>query len=100
MSPENGLESDWDLGLGKEPATLTYTADMTLDVRGLACPLPVLKARKALTKLAEGAVLEVLATEPHSIADFEAFCGISGHKLLARDTNGPDFRFLIRKCKA
>lgn len=70
---------------------------MTLDVRGLACPLPVLKARKALTQLAEGAVLEVLATEPHSLADFEAFCGIWGHTLLAKDLNGQGFRFLIRK---
>jgi tRNA 2-thiouridine synthesizing protein A len=76
---------------------LTEAADMTLDVRGLACPLPVLKARKALASLAEGAVLEVLSTEPQSVADFEAFCGVSGHALLAQGLVGGTYRFLIRK---
>ena len=77
---------------------LTETADMTLDVQGLACPLPVLKARKALASLtAGGAVLEVLSTEPQSVADFEAFCGVSGHALLAHGLNGGTYRFLIRK---
>ena len=76
---------------------LTESADTTLDVQGLACPLPVLKARKALASLAEGAVLEVLATEPQSVADFEAFCGVSGHALLAQGLSGGTYRFLIRK---
>jgi tRNA 2-thiouridine synthesizing protein A len=70
---------------------------MTLDVQGLACPLPVLKARKALSDMAPGAVLEVLSTEPQSVADFEAFCGVSGHSLLAHAQSGGTYRFLIRK---
>jgi tRNA 2-thiouridine synthesizing protein A len=70
---------------------------MTLDVQGLACPLPVLKARKALSDMAPGAVLEVLSTEPQSVADFEAFCGVSGHSLLAHALSGGTYRFLIRK---
>ena len=76
---------------------LTATADMTLDVQGLACPLPVLKARKALAGMSAGAVLEVLTTEPQSLADFEAFCGVSGHAILAHGLNGGTYRFLIRK---
>ena len=76
---------------------LTATADMTLDVQGLACPLPVLKARKALAGMTAGAVLEVLTTEPQSVADFEAFCGVSGHAMLAHNLNGGTYRFLIRK---
>jgi tRNA 2-thiouridine synthesizing protein A len=76
---------------------LTATADMTLDVQGLACPLPVLKARKALAGMTAGAVLEVLTTEPQSVADFEAFCGVSGHVMLTHNLNGGTYRFLIRK---
>jgi tRNA 2-thiouridine synthesizing protein A len=76
---------------------LSETADLTLDVRGFACPLPILKARKALAGLAQGAVLEVLSTEAQSIADFEAFCGVSGHALLAQSQRGGTYRFLIRK---
>jgi tRNA 2-thiouridine synthesizing protein A len=76
---------------------LTATADMTLDVQGLACPLPVLKTRKALAGMSAGAVLEVLTTEPQSLADFEAFCGVSGHAILAHGLNGGTYRFLIRK---
>jgi tRNA 2-thiouridine synthesizing protein A len=47
--------------------------------------------------MAEGAVLEVLATEPQSVPDFEAFCGVSGHALLAQGLTGGTYRFLIRK---
>ena len=49
-------------------------ADETLDVRGLMCPLPVLKARKALKRLAPGTTLQVLATDPASVIDFKHFC--------------------------
>ena len=94
------MESNGHRELGRRDATLTEAPSLTLDVRGLACPLPVLKARKALTSLAVGAILEVLATEPHSVADFEAFCVMSGHTMLAKDGNGAHFRFLIRKCSA
>ena len=57
-------------------------ADEQLDARGLKCPLPVLKARKALKGLAGGQTLEILATDPGSVADFEAFCAVGGHQLL------------------
>jgi tRNA 2-thiouridine synthesizing protein A len=80
-----------------EEQGVSEAADMTLDVRGFACPLPILKARKALVSLGAGAILEVLSTEPQSVADFEAFCGVSGHTLLAQSTSGGTYRFLIRK---
>ncbi len=60
------------------------TADpaATLDATGLLCPLPVLKARRALKPLAPGAVLEVLATDPGAVKDFEHFCSTTGCELL------------------
>lgn len=73
-------------------------ADALLDARGLSCPLPILKAKKALGALAPGAVLEVLATDPGSGADFEAFCRATGHGLEGASSEaGGVFRFFIRK---
>ena len=57
-------------------------ADQTLDAKGLNCPLPILRAKKALTALPAGATLEVLATDPGAVKDFEAFCRTTGHELL------------------
>ncbi|MGH6990529.1 MAG: sulfurtransferase TusA family protein [Stellaceae bacterium] len=60
-----------------------------LDARDLKCPLPVLKARRAMKPLAPGAVLRVLATDPGAPADFRHFCDTTGHRLVAeRDENG------------
>ncbi len=68
-----------------------------LDVRGLICPLPVLKANKSLRSLAAGAVLRVLATDPASMQDFPAFCAETGHSLLATEEKEGVFAFLLRK---
>ena len=68
-----------------------------LDAKGLRCPLPVLKARKALKDLPVGAVLRVLATDPGATKDFEAFCKTTGHRLLARKTAGEVLSFDIEK---
>jgi len=70
-----------------------------LDVVGLKCPLPVLKARKALAALAPGETLEVLANDPASVDDFEAFCAASGHVLVSRSEAAGVHRFLIRKSR-
>ncbi len=60
-----------------------------LDARDLVCPMPVLKARKALKALPPGAVLEVLATDPAAPIDFEVFCETNGHRLLSTtETDG------------
>jgi tRNA 2-thiouridine synthesizing protein A len=58
--------------------------DCEVDASGLFCPLPILKAKKALAGMLGGQVLKVLATDPHSMLDFEAFCRQTGHQLLAQ----------------
>ena len=68
-----------------------------LVVQGLACPLPVLKAKKRLKELASGDTLVVLATDPSAVKDFDAFCALTGHALVASEAEGGIFRFTIRK---
>ncbi len=68
-----------------------------LDVKGLACPLPILRAKKAIKDLVPGAVLEVLATDPGSVKDFDAFCRQTGHQLLGHTESGGVYTFEIRK---
>lgn len=72
-------------------------ADQTLDAKGLNCPLPILKAKKALMQLPEGGTLEVIATDPGSVVDFEAFCRTTGHELVDSSTEGDLFKFIIRR---
>ncbi|QPC43228.1 sulfurtransferase TusA family protein [Kaustia mangrovi] len=68
-----------------------------LDVRGLLCPLPVLKARKRLGALPPGAVLRVEATDPASVIDVPHFCSESGHELLDQSEEDGVFTFRIRR---
>jgi tRNA 2-thiouridine synthesizing protein A len=72
-------------------------ADVTLDLRGLHCPLPVLRAKKALSALPAGSALEVFADDPLSPIDFEAFCQASGDTLVESVESDGGFRFLIRR---
>ena len=72
-------------------------ADHTLDAKGLNCPLPILKARKALKEVPDGGTLEIIATDPGSVADFQAFCRQTGNELLESSEDGDIFRFLIKK---
>jgi tRNA 2-thiouridine synthesizing protein A len=72
-------------------------ADVTLDLRGLNCPLPILRARKALRALPPGSALEVFATDPLSPVDFAAYCEASGDKLVESVETDGVFRFLIRR---
>lgn len=74
-------------------------ADAVLDTQGLNCPLPILKAKKALTGIAAGQVLEILATDPGSVKDFESFCRQTGHELVSSTREGNVFKFLIRRTK-
>ncbi len=68
-----------------------------LDVKGLACPMPVLRAKKALKAIGPGEELEVLATDPGSVQDFDAFCATTGHDLVAADETDGVYCFVIRK---
>lgn len=72
-------------------------ADKTLDTKGLNCPLPILKAKKAIQELPAGATLEVLATDPGSVADFQAFCRQTKHTLVEQTEAAGVFRFLIQR---
>jgi tRNA 2-thiouridine synthesizing protein A len=72
-------------------------ADEVLDAKGLNCPLPILKAKKALTGLDNGQTLEILSTDPGSVADFQAFCRATGNELLEHNNDGDIYRFLIKR---
>ena len=71
-------------------------ADKTLDAKGLNCPLPIIKTKKMLKEVPAGGTLEVLATDPGSVADFEAFCRTTGNTLVETSVDGRVHRFIIR----
>ena len=70
--------------------------DLTLDAKGLNCPLPILKAKKAINQVPSGGTLEVLSTDPGSVADFEAFCRTTGNELMESTADAGVYRFLIK----
>ena len=71
--------------------------DDELDASGLNCPLPILRAKKALNKLDSGKVLRIIATDPGSVKDFEAFAKQTGNELTDSIEDGGKFYFLIKK---
>jgi tRNA 2-thiouridine synthesizing protein A len=71
--------------------------DLVLDARGLNCPLPILRARQSIQKLNSGQVLHIVATDPGSVKDFEAFCKQTGNELLATNQEAGEYSFDIRK---
>lgn len=72
-------------------------SNTVLDVKGLNCPLPILRAKKAIKDLEAGAVLEVIATDPGSAKDFDAFCTQTGNQLLSQTEAGGVYTFQIKK---
>jgi tRNA 2-thiouridine synthesizing protein A len=74
----------------------TQVADQLLDCKGLNCPLPILKAKKALSALPPGGILELHATDPGAVKDFEAFCRSTGNQLLESRVDGKIYIFLIK----
>ena len=71
--------------------------DKELDARGLNCPLPILRCKKSLTDMASGQVLKILATDPGSVKDFQAFSKQTGNELLASETADKEFIFFMKK---
>lgn len=71
--------------------------DIDLDARGLNCPLPILRSKKSLNSMGSGQVLRILATDPGSVRDFQAFSKQTGNALLFSDERGGEFRFYLRK---
>jgi tRNA 2-thiouridine synthesizing protein A len=72
-------------------------ADQLLDVKGLNCPLPILRAKKALKDVPTGGTLQVLATDPGAVKDFEAFCRTTGNQLLESKSENNVFSFVIKR---
>ena len=68
-----------------------------IDTRGLNCPLPILKAKKALAELQPGQVLKVLATDPGSVRDFQAFARQTGNELVEQSSAGAEFIHYLRR---
>jgi tRNA 2-thiouridine synthesizing protein A len=71
--------------------------DKELDARGLNCPLPILRTKKALSDMTSGQVLKVLATDPGSVKDFQAFSKQTGNALLSSDAANSEFIFFMKK---
>ena len=75
----------------------TQVITKEIDVKGLNCPLPILRAKKALSELESGQILKVIATDPSSVKDFAAFCKQTGNTLLSSVETTADFVFVIAK---
>jgi tRNA 2-thiouridine synthesizing protein A len=73
------------------------TIDKELDTRGLNCPLPILKAKKALSDMHSGQTLRVVSTDAGSVRDFQAFAKQTGNELVQQDTAGADFIHVMRR---
>lgn len=76
---------------------MTEMADTEVDATGLRCPMPLLRAKRALNGMQSGQVLRVLSTDAGSVRDFAVFSEQSGHALLASDRDGDVYRHLLRK---
>jgi tRNA 2-thiouridine synthesizing protein A len=69
----------------------------TLDLKGLSCPLPIVKTAQAIKQLETGDLVEALATDPGSAPDFAAWCKTTGHEMVEQTVEGDVYRFVIRK---
>ncbi|MEL7642721.1 MAG: sulfurtransferase TusA family protein [bacterium] len=78
---------------------MSVTPDETLDCSGLACPMPILKTKKAIDALQVGQVLKMIATDPGSSSDMNAWTQKTGHELLESQQDGGKFIFFIKKTK-
>ena len=80
-----------------EPDSPPPSQDRLLDVMGLKCPLPVMRARKALRDVPVGGTLKVLATDPGAVEDFEVLCRTTGNELVESTVDDRVFSFVIRR---
>ena len=79
------------------PPPLNVAADKEIDTRGLSCPLPILRAKKALADMMQGQVLKVVSTDPGSDRDFQAFCKQTGNELLGQQNVGKDYIHFLKR---
>ncbi|MDH5751995.1 MAG: sulfurtransferase TusA family protein [Deltaproteobacteria bacterium] len=73
------------------------TPDQELDCRGLNCPLPVLKTKKAMDSLQSGQVLRMVSTDPGSVNDIHAWCRRTGNELIEQTESGEEYQYLLKK---
>lgn len=78
---------------------MSITPDQTLDCSGLACPMPILKTKKAVDALQIGQILKMIATDPGSTSDMEAWTKKTGHELVGSQQEGNKYIFYIRRMK-
>ncbi|HEX7635456.1 MAG TPA: sulfurtransferase TusA family protein [Noviherbaspirillum sp.] len=76
---------------------MTMEFHKELDARGLNCPLPILKAKKALAEMSSGEILRVIATDPGSVRDFQAFAKQTGNTLVGQSENNQEFTFFMKR---
>ena len=76
---------------------MTEAANVTVDARGLNCPMPIVKTAQAVKTLASGQVIEVLATDPGAVKDFAAWSKATGNELVEQTVDGGVYRFVMRK---
>jgi tRNA 2-thiouridine synthesizing protein A len=79
------------------PTAETTTGVVELDARGLKCPMPIVRTAQAIKGLASGQLLEVVATDPGSVADFAAWSRTTGHELVSSSADGGEYRFVLRR---
>lgn len=77
----------------------TQEVTLVVDAKGLACPMPIFKAKKGLQSVEVGQIVEVLCTDPGSLADFKAFANSTGHTLLLSSQEGNTYRFQLKRTK-
>jgi tRNA 2-thiouridine synthesizing protein A len=78
---------------------MSFQFDQELDCSGLACPMPILKTKKAVDALQTGQVLKMIATDPGAVPDVQAWTSKTGQELLGHEQDGPKFTFYIKKIK-
>jgi tRNA 2-thiouridine synthesizing protein A len=76
---------------------MSATIAMSLNLRGLSCPLPIVKTAKAMKELAPGQLVEVFATDPGSVPDFKAWSQATGNPLMESSQDGAVYRFILKK---
>ena len=76
---------------------MTETVTKTLDLKGLSCPMPIVKTAQAIRHLQAGELIEALATDPGSVPDFKAWCTSTGNELVEQTEDAGVYRFVIRK---
>jgi tRNA 2-thiouridine synthesizing protein A len=96
-SPLIAIRLDEQTTLAKSLVMSRHSFDVELDVRQLACPLPILRAKRSLSAMSSGQVIRIVATDPGAMNDFEVFCRQTGNELVSSLDEGGEYVFLIRR---